>query len=459
MNRWTLSKRGEVSGCPRYICSEPPKVAMAAKRNRQTWTIIWLIVSGASDMLRLLWRGGPHPLDHFGLAKLSPRWGPPRPASDRTWRYLARNSKGWPCSSRSDRAIATADSSFRSTGAAKQSTERLTPTGCRGRLDRVQHAVARDRVIECGAEMGSVAIVAGETRIRLGDVGGRARALRRRAPILVWHGEELERGLRTLAAAYGHFEDLCLAAGGRKLQIALGAVDLPHQIRAARTAAAVVDRECGPALEQSGDAHLVIRSHGLAFARLRDREGLSAHSHGGRELSHLAEAVTQRVRRVADRDREHRRAVFLVVEVGVVRLHRRSPAHSRTDQRGGEHLTDVALVDKFTHVRHRWRRTGLQSCHGEDTLLLRQCRQGLRLIQAVAKRPFAVHGLARVERCSRQFEVIGHFHGDGDDIHGTAVYEVVVIVERERHTKALAGGGGRFASAGGQCRDLEVIRE
>ena len=30
--------------------SEPPKVAMAAKRNRQTWTIIWLIVSGASDM-------------------------------------------------------------------------------------------------------------------------------------------------------------------------------------------------------------------------------------------------------------------------------------------------------------------------------------------------------------------------------------------------------------------------
>src|SRR6266567_440980 len=73
--------------------------------------------------------------------------------------------------------------------------------------------------------------------------------------------------------------------------------------------------------------------------------GLSAHGHGGRELSHLAEAVTQRVRRVADRDREHRRAVFLVVEVGVVRLHRRSPAHSRTDQRRGEHLTDIALLD------------------------------------------------------------------------------------------------------------------
>src|SRR5947208_572396 len=89
MNRWTLSKRGEVSGCPRYICSEPPKVAMAAKRNRQTWTIIWLIVSGASDMLRLLWRGGPHPLDHFGLLSLvrvgGPR-GPPVIEPGATWR-------------------------------------------------------------------------------------------------------------------------------------------------------------------------------------------------------------------------------------------------------------------------------------------------------------------------------------------------------------------------------------
>jgi len=49
-------------------------------------------------------------------------------------------------------------------------------TGRRGRLDRVQHAMARDRVFEGGAEMRSLAIVAGETRVRLGDVGGRARA-------------------------------------------------------------------------------------------------------------------------------------------------------------------------------------------------------------------------------------------------------------------------------------------
>src|SRR5713226_5024986 len=68
------------------------------------------------------------------------------------------------------------------------STERLTPTGCRGRLDRVQHAMARDRVVERGAEMRSLAIVTGETRVRLGDVGGRARALRRRPPILLRHG-------------------------------------------------------------------------------------------------------------------------------------------------------------------------------------------------------------------------------------------------------------------------------
>src|SRR5712691_3308952 len=88
------------------------------------------------------------------------------------------------------------------------STERLTLTGCCGRLDRVEHAMARDGVVERGAEMRSLAIVVGETRVRLGDVGGNARFLRRRPPILLWHGQDLERGLRALAAACGHLEHL-----------------------------------------------------------------------------------------------------------------------------------------------------------------------------------------------------------------------------------------------------------
>src|SRR3989442_13567358 len=107
-----------------------------------------------------------------------------------------------------------------------------------------------------------------------------------------------------------------MAAGGGELQIALGAVDLPEQVGAARNPTAIVDREGGPALEQPADAHLIIRRHGLLFVELRNGEGLSAHGHGGRELSYLAEAVTERVRRMAQRDREHRGAVFLVVEVG-----------------------------------------------------------------------------------------------------------------------------------------------
>jgi len=86
--------------------------------------------------------------------------------------------------------------------------------------------------------MRSLAIVAGETRVRLGDVGGRARVLRRRPPILHGHGHghghEHERGLRALAPAYVHLPDLDLAAGDGELQIALGAVDLPEQVRAAR---------------------------------------------------------------------------------------------------------------------------------------------------------------------------------------------------------------------------------
>src|SRR5438445_2055386 len=120
------------------------------------------------------------------------------------------------------------------------SMERLTLTGCRGRLDRVQHAMARDRVVKRRAEMRPLSIIAGEMRIRLGDVGGRA--LRRRPPILLRHGQHLERGLRALAAPYGHLEDLGLPAGCGELQIALGPVDLPEQVRAARHPAAIVDR-------------------------------------------------------------------------------------------------------------------------------------------------------------------------------------------------------------------------
>src|SRR5947208_4620883 len=179
--------------------------------------------------------------------------------------------------------------------------------------------MAPDRVFKGRAEMRPLAIVAGETRVRLRDVG--ARTLRRRPPILLWHGQELERGLRAPAATDVQLPDLRLSAGGRELQIALAAVDLPEQVRTPRDAAAIVDREGGAALEQSADGHLIIRVHRLALARPRNREGLSAQRHRGRELSNLAEAVTERIRGVAERDREHRRAVFLVVEIGVEGLH------------------------------------------------------------------------------------------------------------------------------------------
>src|SRR5438309_7430529 len=100
--------------------------------------------------------------------------------------------------------------------------------------------MTHNRVVERGAEMRSLVIVASETGVRLGNVGGSA--LRRRPPILLWHGQDFECGLRALAATYGHLEDLGLATGGSELQIALGAVDLPEQVRAARNAAAIVDR-------------------------------------------------------------------------------------------------------------------------------------------------------------------------------------------------------------------------
>src|SRR3989442_13586463 len=81
------------------------------------------------------------------------------------------------------------------------STGRVTLTGCRGLLDRVQHPMARDRVVERGAEMRSLAIVAGEPRVRLGDVGGPA--VQRRGPGLLRPRRGLVPGLRPHAATDG----------------------------------------------------------------------------------------------------------------------------------------------------------------------------------------------------------------------------------------------------------------
>src|SRR3989442_15457641 len=84
------------------------------------------------------------------------------------------------------------------------STGRVTLTGCRGLLDRVQHPMARDRIVERGAQMRSLAIVAGEPRVRLGDVGGRA--VQRREPGLLRHGQEVEAGPGAVGAPYRHCE-------------------------------------------------------------------------------------------------------------------------------------------------------------------------------------------------------------------------------------------------------------
>src|SRR2546428_3130961 len=103
--------------------------------------------------------------------------------------------------------------------------------------------MARERVFKGRAEVRSLAIVAGETRVRLRDVRAQTR-LRRGPPILLWHSQDLERGLRPPAPAYGHLQELGLAAPGGKLQVALRALYLPEQGGAARPAAAGVDRQC-----------------------------------------------------------------------------------------------------------------------------------------------------------------------------------------------------------------------
>src|SRR6266550_7857743 len=70
--------------------------------------------------------------------------------------------------------------------------------------------------------------------------------------------------------------------------------------------------------------------------------------------------------------------------------------------------------------------------------------------------------LSRGERRSRELEVMRHLHGDGDDVHVSAVHKVLGVIDRERHAEAPAGGLGGFApvvnsaviskSSGSDCR-------
>src|SRR5207247_2882375 len=57
----------------------------------------------------------------------------------------------------------------------------------------------------------------------------------------------------------------------------------------------------------------------------------------------------------------------------------------------------------------------------------------------------------------RELDVIGHFHCHGDDVHGRAVHELLMVVECGRDPKELAGGVGRSASRRRERRDLEIV--
>src|SRR5213596_1340832 len=106
------------------------------------------------------------------------------------WALTRTKGPQWQLSAIMDRQTVRQTSSA-SVNAPAGSTGRLTLTGCRRLLDRVQHPMARDRDVERGREMRSLAIVAREMRIRLGDVG--ARTVQRREAVLRRDGQDLER--------------------------------------------------------------------------------------------------------------------------------------------------------------------------------------------------------------------------------------------------------------------------
>src|SRR5205807_10349992 len=116
----------------------------------------------------------------------------------KAWRLTRRRARSvGPAIARMASKIATTVASQ----ARRGSAEALTLAGRCGGLDRVEHSMARDPVVEGGTEARSLAVVAGETRVRLGDVVGRAEFLLR-PPIVLRHRKGLERRLGAGAATY-----------------------------------------------------------------------------------------------------------------------------------------------------------------------------------------------------------------------------------------------------------------
>lgn len=172
--------------------------------------------------------------------------------------------------------------------------------------------------------MRSLAIVAGEARVRLGDVGGRARALRQRPPILLWHGQGLERGLRALAAAYVHrlvARELPSGSGLEAWDSFLRAhATLMRRLEldlAQATGLALADFDVLAQLARAGGE---LRMTDLAARALISRSGMTRR---------VARLVEEGLVRRANADADARGVVVALTDGGVARLTETAPVHLR----------------------------------------------------------------------------------------------------------------------------------
>ena len=239
-----------------------------------------------------------------------------------------------------------------------------------------------------------------------------------------------------------------MAPGSADQQIAVRAVDLPHQIGAPRLAAAKMDRSDRPTLQAAADHALIGRGGGQALGRSGDGDLRSAGRQRRSQLLELAQTVTQRVQEMPAGDRQQIRPVGPVQQIGGGRLDRLAVGQARGDHAGRQDRAHIALGDQVTYPVDDRRRASLQTDCGTHLLTAGQRGHLPRLVQPVAQRPFAKHGLARFERGHHQLMVVGHLDRHDHQINVRMSDQLLMVVKGQRRLEFFGRRVCGLATAG-----------
>ncbi len=171
------------------------------------------------------------------------------------------------------------------------------------------------------------------------------------------------------------------------------------------------------------------------------------------KLAKFAEAIAQRVDRVAAGDRHQIGAVGAVGLVGAVE--RGPPVRGAADHRRRQHAADIALGDQILDVTDRRRHLALQSDRMADPAAFRRVEHAQGFVGVAAERPLAIDVLARRDRGQDRRVVVGHLYADRDQVDVGMPRELFRIGKRQRNSEMPRRRLGRVLARRAHRGDLE----